>query len=92
MKVYLKSIGDLRDYFGRETQEIELPEGATFQQLLEAIGQRWGAVLPPYIWDAAKGEFRSALFLVVDKQVVQDMARALSDGQQIALVKALSGG
>ncbi len=92
MKVYLKSIGDLRDYLGREPQEIELPEGARFGQLLALIGERWGKRLPPFIWDLEKQQFRGAVFFVVDKQVVQDMDMPLKGGQEIALMRALSGG
>ncbi len=92
MKVYLKSIGDLRDYLGREPHEIDLPEGARFEQLLALIGERWGNSLPPFIWDADKQKFRGALFFVVDKQVVQDMDMPLNDGQEIVLMRALSGG
>ncbi len=92
MKVYLKSIGDLRDYLGREPQELELPEGARFGQLLALIGERWGKRLPALIWDSEKKQFRGAVFFVVDKQVVQDMDMPLKDGQEIALMRALSGG
>ncbi len=92
MKVYLKSIGDLRDYLGRDPHEIELPEGARFGQLLRLIGERWGKSLPPFMWDAGKQQFRGAVYFVVDKQVVQDMDMPLKDGQEIALMRALSGG
>ncbi|MGZ6317073.1 MAG: MoaD/ThiS family protein [Anaerolineales bacterium] len=92
MKVYLKSIGDLHEYIGRGPQEIDLPDGARFGQLLALIGQRWGKSLPPFIWDADKQQFRGALFFVVDKQVVQDMDMPLKDGQEVLLMRALSGG
>jgi molybdopterin converting factor small subunit len=92
MKVYLKSIGDLRDYLGREPQEIELPDGAQFGELLALIGRDWGPRLPAFIWDAEKQQFRGAVFFVVDKQVVQDMDVPLKDGQEVALMRALSGG
>ena len=92
MKVYLKSIGDLRDYLGRDPLEIELPAGAVFEELLVLIGERWGKVLPPFIWDSDKQQFRGAVFFVIDKHVVQDMATPLQDGQEIALMRALSGG
>jgi molybdopterin converting factor small subunit len=92
MKVYVKSIGDLRDYLGRDQQEIELPSGALFGELLTLIGERWGKVLPPFIWDVDKRQFRGAVFFVVDKQVIQDMSTPLNDGQEIAIMRALSGG
>ena len=92
MKIRLKSIGDLRDYFGREPQEMELPDGAAFRGLLIAIGERWGDLLPLYLWDAEKSQFKGAVFLVVNKQVVQDLERPLQDGQEVILMKAMSGG
>ena len=92
MKVYLKPIGDLRDYLGREPRELELHDGAAFGELLSLIGERWGKILPPFIWDAEKQQFRGAVFFVVDKQVVQDMGLVLQEGQEIALMRALSGG
>lgn len=48
MKVILKPIGDLRDYFGREPQEIELPHQAVVRDLLEVIAERWGK-RPAYV-------------------------------------------
>lgn len=92
MKVYLKSIGDLRDYFGRAPQEIEVPEDATFRLLLTVIDERWGSSLPPYLWDAQKRNFKGAVYFVLDKRVVQDLDTPLHDGQEVILMKALSGG
>ena len=92
MKIRLKSIGDLRDYFGREPQEIELPADASVRALLAAIGERWGSALPPYLWDPEKGQFRGAVFLLADQHVIQDMETPLRDGQEIVLMRALSGG
>jgi molybdopterin converting factor small subunit len=92
MIIRLKSIGDLRDYLGREPQVIEMPEGAVFRELLMLIGKRWGDVLPSFMWDAEQQRFRGAVYFVVDKQVVQDMDMPLMDGQEIALLRALSGG
>lgn len=92
MKIILKPIGDLRDYFGREPLEIELTENATAKDLLTIIGEDWGAKLPAYLWDAQKGAFRGAVYLVVDKKVIQDLNTPLHDGIEVVLLKALSGG
>jgi hypothetical protein len=92
MKIHLKSIGDLRDYFGRATQEVELDEGSSFEDLLETIGERWGPHLPHYLWDAQKNRFRGAVFFLMSEHVVQDLGSPLEDGGEVVLMRALSGG
>jgi hypothetical protein len=92
MKIILKPIGDLRDYFGREPLEIELPENATAKDLLTVIGEGWSTKLPAYLWDAQKCKFRGAVYLVVDKKVIQHLSTPLHDGIEVVLLKALSGG
>jgi len=92
MKVHLKSIGDLRDYFGRATQEVELADGSSFEDLLAAIGERWGSHLPHYLWNAEKNRFRGAVFFLMSEQVVQDLGSPLEDGGEVVLLKAISGG
>jgi hypothetical protein len=92
MKIFLKSIGDLRDYFGRGPQEVELADGSSFEDLLEHIGVRWGPNLPRYLWDAQKKRFRGAVYFLMHGQVVQDFGSPLEDGGEVVLMRALSGG
>jgi hypothetical protein len=40
MKIILKTTGDLQDYFGRQTQKIEFPEGPVVQDLTSWAGWR----------------------------------------------------
>jgi len=92
MKIKLKSIGDLRDYFGREPQEIEMPDKAVMADLFGVIEERWGSVLPAYLWDREKKRFRGAVALLVDKKVIHNMKTPLKDGMEIQLLKAIAGG
>jgi molybdopterin converting factor small subunit len=92
MQVRLKAVGELREHFGREPQDVELPEGATFRSLLTEIGARWGAQLPPQVWDGGKGEFRGAVYLVRNGHAVLDPATMIEDGEEIVALRALSGG
>lgn len=92
MLIRLKTVGDLRDYFGKAPQEIELADGATFGDLQAFIGSRWGASLPRYMWDIEKQQFRGAVFFVLDKHVVQDLDTPLEDVGEVMLVRAISGG
>jgi len=92
MKVGLKAIGDLRDYLGRGIQEIELPEGAHIVDLLKAIDQRWGAVMPSYLWDPQSCQFKGPVLLVIDQKAVQDVDLRLKEGEEIIVMKAIAGG
>jgi len=92
MRIFLRSIGDLRDYFGREPQEIELNEIATLRDLLVVIDERWSKTLPPYLWDAPNKRFRGPVFFLINKEVAQDLNTPLRDGLQIDLMRALVGG
>lgn len=92
MRIFLKPIGDLRDYFGREPLEMELPDNATAKDLLTIIGERLGRNLPAYLWDSQQCAFRGAVYLVVDNKVLQNLHSPLHDGIEIVLLKALSGG
>jgi molybdopterin converting factor small subunit len=92
MKIRLKSIGDLREYFGREPQEIELPENAVMRDLFPVIEERWGTVLPAYLWDREKKRFRGTVALLVEKRVIHDFKTPLKDGMEIQLLKAIAGG
>jgi molybdopterin converting factor small subunit len=56
------------------------------------IATRWGAQLPAQVWDAAEGTFRGAIYLVRDGHAVLDSATALRDGEEIVVLRALSGG
>ena len=40
MKIRLKCIGDLREYFGREPEEIEITENAVMEDLFPVIEER----------------------------------------------------
>lgn len=92
MKVILASIGDLRDYFGREPLEIQLPEGATVDTLYRAIAARWGSSLPPYLWDGEKSRFKGPVYLIQDSKILSNDASPLRDGEKITIMKALAGG
>jgi hypothetical protein len=92
MKIHLKAVGDLREYFGREPQEIELREGAVLGDLLDSIDDRWGRLLPPYMWDAQRQRFRGAIYFLLGGQVEQDLSTCLDDGREVVVLRALSGG
>jgi len=92
MKVIVKGIGDLKDYFGKEPREVELPQPACIRDLLMSIEQLWGTRFPPYLWDFEKHQFRGPVALVVNGKVVQNLDTPLQEGIEINIMRAVAGG
>jgi hypothetical protein len=92
MTVILRAHGELTEYFGGKPVGISLPEPATFGDLLDRIGARWGASLPAHLWDARQGVLRGPVVAITEKRPAQDPSMPLHDGQEIDLIKAMVGG
>ena len=92
MRVTIQAVGDLREYFGRDPVEIDLPDGVVVRALLDALDARWGASLPGYLWDREARRFKGPVMLVVDKKAVQDESASLADGIEVRLMRAIAGG
>ncbi len=92
MKVMIKGIGDLRDYFGKAPREVALSETACLRDLLLRIEQDWGTKLPAYLWDFEKHQFRGPVVLVLNKKVIRSLDAPLQDGMEIHIVRAIAGG
>jgi hypothetical protein len=92
MKITLKTIGDLQDYFGREPREVDLPENATIKDIFPWIEDHYGLKLPPYLWDSQEHQFHGPVVLIINKKVIFDIDTPLADGFEITVMKALVGG
>jgi hypothetical protein len=92
MRITLKSVGDLAEYFGREPHTVELPEGSGADALLQVIQERWGGQLPAYLWDAGQARFRGPVYLVIGGKVVKDLRRPMPDVAEVRIIRALAGG
>jgi sulfur carrier protein ThiS len=92
MKVIVRGIGDLAEYFGKEPREVELPKDGRVRDLLQVIEQHWGAGLPAYLWDFEKHRFRGPVALVMNNKAVQDPDAVLEDGIEIRIMRAIAGG
>jgi molybdopterin converting factor small subunit len=92
MKITLKTIGELRDYLGREPQEVDLPENAIIKDLLRWIEDHYGSKLPAYLWDSQEHQFRGPVVLIINKKVIFDVNTPLAEGFEVKVIKALVGG
>jgi molybdopterin converting factor subunit 1 len=83
MRVDVLYFAVLKDVFGREREELELPAGATVSRLLELLREREVPGVTGRFWDS------------IAVAVNQEYARAdavLEDGDEVALLPPVSGG
>ena len=82
----------LRRHIGCQELEIELREGATVRDLLQAIGQEWGAQLPRRMWNPQKQAFVHPVQLLGRQRQVGDGSRPLVDGEEFIVTVIAVGG
>lgn len=70
-----------------------LPEGATVQTLLEAIGHRFGEQFPPNVWFKETNRFGPGVQLLLNGRRVTDaLETPLADGDELSAVLPIAGG
>lgn len=91
MIITVRAFGPLKHYLGEDRQQVELPRGATLQDLMHVIDTNWGRVLPSQLWDTEKKRFHGVIILV-DSTPVQELDTPLKENQEVHLVKVMVGG
>jgi sulfur-carrier protein len=81
MRVRVLYFAILKDVFGCEREELELPVGATVGGLLEVLRGRRGSV----------GEVWGSIAVAVNQEYAA-VGRVLMDGDEVALLPPVSGG
>lgn len=91
MIVNVRAFGPLKHYLGEDRQQVELPEGATLQDLMYVVDTNWSKILPPQLWDIEKKRLNGVIILV-DSTPVQELDTPLEENQEVHLVKIMVGG
>ena len=91
MIINIRAFGPLRHYLGENRQQLELPERATLQELMQVIAMKWGGSFPSQLWDAEKQQFHGVSILV-NGISVQTLDTPLTENQEVMLVKSTVGG
>jgi molybdopterin converting factor subunit 1 len=81
MRVRVLYFAILKDVFGREREELELPAGESVGGLLEVLRGR----------GVAAGNVWGSIAVAVNQEYAQ-AAQMLSDGDEVALLPPVSGG
>ncbi len=93
MRVTLSFLGPFRDQLGTTSMEVELPEGASYRDLLDRIGDAMQARLAAWAWDSTKRSF--ARQVMVSRNLSEDLrdeTTRLVDRDEILVVLPLAGG
>ena len=81
MRLQVQYLGMLKDFAGRSSEPVEVPDGALLGDLFESLQQR----LPQL------AQFRHAIALAVNYEYSR-RERELHDGDEVALIPPVSGG
>ncbi len=86
-------LGILRDQVGQKTLDVDLPDGAGFDDLMEAVAPFMEEKLGSWAWDKEKGRF-SPRVVVSRQQALGGAALTtpLQDGEEILVFPPLAGG
>ena len=82
MRVRVLYFAVLKDVFGREREELELPAGVTVKGLLEELAGRGSG---------AAGRLWGSMAVAVNQEYAQGDV-VLQDGDEVALLPPVSGG
>jgi len=93
VQVSVNLLGPLKDQVGESSLQVELPEGATYRDLLDEIGPLMEAKLADWAWDAKKRSFTRRMMVSRNATAdLRDESTCLADGDEIFLVLPLAGG
>lgn len=92
MKVTVEYSAQLKKTIGHATEEIDVADEATVQQVVEDIARREGEPVEGLIL-AREGRLSSSILLCVnDEQVFWSTSRTLEDGDTITITTPIAGG
>jgi hypothetical protein len=92
MVIHIKGLSTFSRCFGEDSQQVELPAGATLQDLMYVIDTKWSGILSPQFWDADKKKFRGVVVVAIDNNAIREPTTVLQNNQEVLLVKILAGG
>ena len=92
MKIHVSFFSILADWVGVPETEIELPEGATYGDLLAVIGRRYRTNMPEALWDARLEGFARPVAAFRNGIPLQDRKSHLVQGDRIRFMAAMGGG
>ncbi len=92
MKVTVNFMGTLSRYTGAESVELELPDGARYEDLLREIDARYGGGFPEKCWNSEKKEFVKPIAAIGSNGDIEEKDAPLAANDEIHILFPISGG
>ena len=95
MKVMLHTILGIKDVIGQRLTEIELPQGATIEECLIYLKERWGDDLATRLFIPDSVEVLPYVRIMVNGQSInflEGMETPLNEGDEVLILPPASGG
>jgi molybdopterin converting factor small subunit len=92
MQVTVMFLGPLSHFVGQEAVCFELPQGATYGDLLDDIGRRFGDKLHHRYWDPEANCFKEQILVVGTSIDYCERNTPLSENENIKVIPFLFGG
>ena len=92
MKVTVTFLGILRQEAGRDTLVLDLPAGAVFGDVLDAIGRQLGDRLGNRVWNAETRAFRPGVNVIGEGRALDSRTTPLKEGESIQVLPVVGGG
>lgn len=95
MKVKVEYLGFIRNMLSKRTEELELPEGTSLQELLSKLSERYGADFKKQVYEPGQRDVKYG-FVVTVNGILMDQLRGvetpLKNGDNVILMSLMSGG
>mgnify|MGYP001135338863 FL=1 len=95
MKVNAKFFASVREITGKREELVELKDGATVEELLKILVERFGKKFREYVFDVKTNSPRNNLQFLMDGRSVTTMnglQTKLYEGCQFAIIPPVGGG
>jgi len=93
MRVTMSFVGLLRERIGERSLVVELPDEATYRDLLNVVGPRMEEKLPDWVWDVSRRSFSRRV--TVSRNLETDLREettCLADGDEVLVFLLMAGG
>jgi molybdopterin converting factor small subunit len=93
VRVNVRLLGALGDQAGTAHVELDLPEGATYRQLLDRLAPTLEPKLASWAWDCEKRSFGRQMMVTRNLSGdLRDESTVLTEGDEILVLLPLAGG
>jgi molybdopterin converting factor small subunit len=92
LKIHVSFFSILSDWVGVPEVELDLPDGATYRDLLAVIGRRYRATMPGALWDDRSGGFARPVTAFRNGRLLRDRQTRLVHGDRVRFMAAMGGG